>query len=559
MKRLISLFLLSFAFLSVQAQSTFISSLQCTPKDGATVMGVVECDGQPLSDVVVSDGYEVTTTDASGCYYLNSKKVNGTVFVTSPSGYEYQVSNFYKPSFWAKLEKASTEVERHDFRLLRKDNTKHVMYCVSDIQLSNRWNDIEQFTQKSLPFIRKTLKKFKGRPVYSLNTGDLAYDRYWYSDKFTIESFSTLMEEVRWPMQMFSCMGNHDHDAATASDENTHFNAEWRYRKIMGPTYYSFNIGKIHYIMIDNIYYLNQPYAKGKKNPHMGTVGRVNYNHQISQEQIDWIKKDLAYVDKSTPLVIGMHDPMFKYVGLSTTKYKNNFKYQQNFDDFISTLKGYEVHIISGHSHIQRTTYVDSLNLIDHNVCALAGNLWVTGGLGYELQAFDGSPAGFDVLQVDGKKLHWKFYPVSCGEKVQCRMWDMNAVRNYCNTDSAYIKLMEHYPKCFDFRKVGNNTVYLHVWAWDPTWKVEAFEDGKPIAVERKMLPNPQYALTYYAQRYMRSKVYPRRELKFPKVATMFLLQCEKTKSTIRVELTDGFGEKYTQTLKRPSVYKIPR
>ncbi|MBQ0080267.1 MAG: calcineurin-like phosphoesterase C-terminal domain-containing protein [Alistipes sp.] len=522
-------------------------------------MGVVECDGKPLSNVVVSDGYEVTTTDDNGCYYINSKKDNGYVFVTSPSGYEYQVTNYYKPTFWANLNTDNETIERHDFRLVKKDNTQHIMYCVSDIQLSNRWNDIEQFKQKSLPFIRKTLKKFKGKPVYSMNTGDLAYDRYWYSDKFTIESFSTLMEEVRWPMQMFSCMGNHDHDAATICDNNTHFNAERRYRAVMGPTYYSFNIGKIHYIMIDNIYYLNEPYAKGKINPHQGTSGRVNYYHYISQEQIDWIKKDLKHVDKSTPLVIGMHDPMFKYAGLSTTKYRNNFKYQENFDDFISTLKGYQVHIISGHSHIQRTTYVDSLNLIDHNVSAVAGNLWVTGGLGYELQAFDGSPAGFDVLSVDGTSLKWKYYPVSCGEKVQCRMWDMNAVKKYCNEDPAYLKLMQHYPKCYDFRKEKDNVVYLHVWAWDPTWKVEVFEDGKPIVAKRKMLSNPQYALTYYAQRYFRQKQYPARSLKFPRVATMFYIQCKDEKSTIKVVLTDTFGEKYSQTLKRPSTYRIPK
>ena len=44
-------------------------------------------------------------------------------------------------------------------------------------------------------------------------------------------------------------MGNHDNDMNATSD----FDAEIRYRTVIAPTYYSFNIGKVHYVVLDDI------------------------------------------------------------------------------------------------------------------------------------------------------------------------------------------------------------------------------------------------------------------------------------------------------------------
>lgn len=64
------------------AQSAFKSSLPVKPAKGVTVSGTVECDGQPVAGIKVSDGYEVTKTDKNGAYYLKSKKKNPQVFIS---------------------------------------------------------------------------------------------------------------------------------------------------------------------------------------------------------------------------------------------------------------------------------------------------------------------------------------------------------------------------------------------------------------------------------------------------------------------------------------------
>ena len=55
-----------------------------------------------------------------------------------------------------------------------------------------------------------------------------------------------------------------------------------------GPTYYSFNRGKAHYVVMDNVRYL----GKDK-----------DYDGFIQQHQLDWLQKDLAFVPKDHLLI----------------------------------------------------------------------------------------------------------------------------------------------------------------------------------------------------------------------------------------------------------------
>lgn len=101
--------------------------------------------------------------------------------------------------------------------------------------------------------------------VYCLNLGDFSWDGYWYDNKWALPECKQSVEDFNF--QMWSVMGNHDNDPYVASD----FGAEGPYRQHMGPVYYAMNIGRIHYIMLDNTEYLNTGGSQG-------TVGSRNYN-----------------------------------------------------------------------------------------------------------------------------------------------------------------------------------------------------------------------------------------------------------------------------------------
>ena len=555
MKRLtLSLLAAMMIFSAATAQSTFVSQRPVKDRKGATVKGIVEADGKPLAGVVVSDGYEVTTTDKAGRYYLNSEKRNGNVFITIPSGYEAQAEDAV-PQYWANLTAPAEEVERHDFNLKATDNRRHAIIAVTDIHLANQYDDIRQFRQVCLPRIREEVEKYRsqGIPVYTVCMGDSSFDLFWYDYLFDIGDFRRTLDENGYPTQVFHSMGNHDNDGATPNDENTDFNATRAYRKVFGPTYYSFNIGDVHYVMLDNIVYKNE--AGGKKGKNI--AGRRNYDHYVSDEQLDWLRKDLSYVtDKNTPIVIGMHCPVFRYKGLSeaiVTRFVSPEKAQKLTD----VLKEFSnVHFLTGHTHknlfCKGTGEIS--NITDHNIAAVCGAWWFTGSHGGLHLGPDGGPAGFEVFTLDGKQMEWYFVSADDGAGKQFRTFDINSVRDYYRSCDETKVFVSHYPKRTDFSEASDNQVYIHVWAWEPTWKISVKENGKEIPVVRKMLENPQYTISYYIPKSLWRRSFPKSYGKDTS-PHMFLVQASAPDTTLEITVTDSFGNEYHETMVRPKEF----
>ncbi|MBQ2418279.1 MAG: metallophosphoesterase, partial [Alistipes sp.] len=303
MKKILTLTLSLILALTASAQSTFVSTLKAKASKGATLYGTVECNGTPLEGVVVSDGVEVVKTDKKGVYNIPSQKKTGYVFISIPSGYEAMTEGSdVVPQLWAVLAAESQTVERHDFNLKKVDNDKHVIVAVADIHLANKLNDVATFTNSFIPSLKAEIEQYKsaGIPVYTLCMGDSSFDTYWYDYLYDITDFRKTLQDVAYPTQFFNTMGNHDNDGATPCDENTDWNASAKYRKAFGPTYYSFNIGRIHYIMLDDQIYHNEPRPDAKMGK--GIVGSRNHTTALTRAQLDWLAKDLATVtDKNTP------------------------------------------------------------------------------------------------------------------------------------------------------------------------------------------------------------------------------------------------------------------
>ena len=552
---------------SAFAQSDFKSQLPIKSRKGATVMGVVEADGKPLQGVAVSDGYEITLTDKKGCYYLNSEKKNGNVFITIPSGYETSLRETGQPDYWASLTEPATEIERHDFALKAVDNTKHVMLALTDIHLANMYNDVEQFKTIAMPRVREEVEKYRsqGIPVYAMCMGDSSFDIYWYDFLYDIDSFRSTLGDVKFPVPIFHAMGNHDNDGATPCDANTDFNATEKYRKAFGPTYYSFNIGGIHYIMLDNIVYKNEPGGKKAKN----IAGARNYDHYVSQEQLDWLAKDLALVaDKNTPIVIGMHCPVYRYKNRMDGKIETLYRTKDaNPNDelakkFSEVLKDFaEVHFFTGHTHRNATCYgkddpswPNIANTIDHNIGAVCGSWWRSSALGGASLGPDSAPSGFEVIPVDGTRMEWYWTSLDDGSSKQFRTFDINSVRDYYRNSGEMQAFLSHYPKRTDFGKAEDNLVYIHVWAWEPTWKITVKENGKEIPAVRKPLENPQYTLDYWIPKAVWERSFLKKYGK-DLCPHMFLVKASAPDSTLEITVTDTFGHEYTETMIRPKEF----
>lgn len=539
------------------------------PKD-CTVWGRVLCDGAPMTGVAVSDGNGISLTDRNGCYFLNSDKRNGSVFVSIPSCTEVGCRNGL-PEFWAALG-STMEPEQHDFELRSVDNRRHAVVAISDIHLANIFDDDTQFTDVFMPRLREEVDRYRsqGIPVYCINGGDSSYDRYWYEDLYSIDDFPGTLERNAFPIPMFSAMGNHDNDGATEYSSQTDFDASARYRATMGPTHYSFNLGDVHYVMLDDVVYLNSP---GRIDSYEGIKGKRDYEAYITRDQLDWLQKDLALIqDRTAPLVITMHVPLLAYKnnsGAIVTKFRDSEgKSADKVGELTSLLRDFSnVHFITGHTHRNMTIHgsddPDALpyisNITEHNITSVCGCWWQTMSHGGLSLAPDSGPAGFEVFPVDGRKVEWYFVSNDDGADRQFRVFDMNMVREYYRNNGEMRSFIRQYPERTDYSRIEDNMIYVHVWAWEPTWKVSIRENGRELAVKAKNVENPQFTLTHHLPRASwddnKNERWQERYNKSPKMNHFFTAQASAPDSTLEISVTDGFGHIWTETVQRPKAF----
>ncbi|RYY36649.1 MAG: metallophosphoesterase, partial [Sphingobacteriaceae bacterium] len=230
----------------------------------------------------------------------------------------------------------------------------------------------------------------------------------------------------------FQALGNHDMDYRMGGDETS----DVTFKKVYGPTYYSFNRGKAHYVVLDDVRYL-------------GT--ERNYDGYVSEDQLAWLAKDLQYVPKDNLLIINLHIPVYNQV-------KNN-------KDFYTLLKDFKnVHIMSGHTHYNDNNITNGV--FEHNHGTVCGAWW-TGPI-----CTDGTPRGYAVYEVDGAKLKW--YYKSTGQPA------------------------EHQVSLSVDKLTDQTRLIANVWNYDPLWKVEYALDGKPMGALTRQTGLDPLTVTLY-------------------------------------------------------------
>ncbi|MDR0714896.1 MAG: calcineurin-like phosphoesterase C-terminal domain-containing protein [Bacteroidales bacterium] len=510
-------------------------------RPGMTVKGWVSCNNEPVAGVVVSDGHEVTVTDRNGVYYLPSRKKTGFVFISTPGNYETPVRDSI-PQFFRRLEAPVTTVERKDFVLKRVNNDQHVVLAIADWHLANRTADLAQF-ETCLADINSLIDGYRatGVKVYGLTLGDMSWDAYWYSNHFALPEYLEQMKRVH--TSFFNTMGNHDNNRYSTDD----LIAEQPYREIIGPTWYSFNLGKIHYVVLDNIQYLNTGGAQG-------TIGNGNYNDMITSDQIEWLKKDLARVqDKTAPLIVAMHIQLHNQPDVSDIA----TIHMDNGQELIDCFTGFsDVHVLTGHLH-RNYRVSASATLMEHNTAALCATWWWTGNTGHAGNHIckDGSTGGYAVWEMDGKNAEWYYKSIGYPRSYQFRTYDLNTIRitaaQYApSANASYAAEVPTYAGNY----AGDNTaneVLINVWGYDRNWSVEVKEGTKTLPVTRVSAKDPLHIISYECQRLNRN-TNPTADFVSNNATHFFKVTASNASSTLDVKVTDRFGNVYTETMTRP-------
>ncbi|KGE14204.1 calcineurin-like phosphoesterase C-terminal domain-containing protein [Sphingobacterium deserti] len=522
----------------------FVLRADIPDMDGKTVKGVVHVDGKGLSNVVVSDGYDVTTTNQDGVYYLASNKRTGYVFVSIPGNYEMASTSQNLPLFYKYLNANPTIVDTRDFELKPVNNENHVVLSLADMHLANRNDDLSQFQNGFIADANQQIAKIQseGKKVYALTLGDLTWETYWYSNSFMLPEYVKEISKLNAPV--FNTIGNHDNDPYFASD----WLSENAYRRILGPTYYSFNIGQVHYIVLDNIEYINS----GGVN---GSIGSRNYNAKLVEQQIDWLKKDLATVNTSTPIILATHIQLHN--APSSNGSLPGFR-MSNGQQLVDLFAGFEqVHVLTGHTHINNNI-VRNERFMEHNTAAICATWWWTGRNGYANNhiAPDGSPGGYGIWDMTGKVLKWRYKAIGYDDNYQFRSYDLNNVHitseKYApNVNEENKRLVTQYA--FDFAKENkSNEVLINVWGYDPKWTISVTEQGTPLAVQRVTSYDPLHIISYAMKRINVNAV---PTFDSSNSSHMFKVKASSATSTLQIRVTDRFGNSYSEQMERPKAF----
>lgn len=516
------------------------------PVEGSTIYGQVHCGGAPVPGVPVTDGYLVTVTGVDGVYQLPSSKKNGMVYITIPSGYlplrAGVQSRFYQPT-----KSSGMEVERHDFELFRDSGQEnHTMLFFGDMHLADRTDDRAQFKTFTTE-ITSYVNSHPAEKIYAMTLGDMTWDQYWYSNNYQFENYLSDVNQIR-NLTIFHTMGNHDHNMKTDVSgpsfgwETVDWDTAGRFRAALGPNYYSFNIGKIHYIVLDDIFC---------KNTMGGTKNDRIYEDSVVSDDINWLKQDLQYVDKSTPIFVTMHAPVYSQTGNDSL---------DNVSTLLKCFEGFaDVTFITGHSH--RMWAVAKGNIREFNsgaVCAAwwwAGHYYPTLNIGQ-----DGSPGGYRVMTVRGKSNSSYYKATGRDRDYQFRTYDRNSIlidpSDYGVTNATYAANFR--KELSDYGGYGTsssaNLVIVNVWDFGPGWNIEVTENGRPLPVSQVTTGDPLYMIAYSAPRY-KSTANP--TFGPSKTNHIFTVTASTSSSTLEIKVTDSTGRIYSETMKRPKGFSI--
>lgn len=523
-----------------------VDKIDFEPSAGTTVFGLVSSEEGPVANVVVSDGTEVTVTDDKGIYELKSAKKWGYVFISVPSGYEVAAEGVF-PQFYQTLKGAADVVEQKDFKLTKVDGQdRYKLFLLGDMHLANRTNDAAQFTQFTTD-LNAYMAQHSGQKMYALTLGDMTWDLYWYKNNYALPQYRETINRQVKNLQIYHTMGNHDNDFMTTSD----YDAAVKYVDCIGPTFYSFNIGQVHYVVMDNI----------DCSAYDGTDSR-NYVKKLSNEQLKWLAKDLAYVDKSTPLIVAMHAQIYKPTSTGFA-----FDHDSaNTEALLAALDGYEVHFVTGHTHkVYNITPDDDVvkgrDIHEHNSGAICASWWWSGNLTPGVHvSIDGAPGGYAIWDIDGTDFAWLYKSTGWPEEYQFRSYDLNNV-SFSMDDVpniplnvliqlAYKKYVNAYPENSD------NEVLIKIWNWNSNWELSVVDErGKTLEYTPVWAYDPLHIAALSVPRFNNSGITSTPSFVTESATNFFKVKADDADVDLTITVKDEFGHTWTEEMQRPKAF----
>jgi len=456
--------------------------------DNITLKGRVTGSGAGIAGVAVTDGNNIAVTDRSGNYQLLSNKTTEFVYISIPAGYAFAhdkgIAKFYMPVVTDRdIFKANFELEK-----LATDDKQHCFVVWADTQMISQ-ADVELLKTQSVPDLQQLVAAYPKQTLFhGIGCGDLVWDKFEL-----FEGYKQAIDATG--VTFFNVIGNHDMDLDARTDE---LSAK-TFKKQFGPTYYSFNRGAIHYVVLDDVFFI----GTGKQ-----------YIGYITENQLQWLEQDLALIKPGATVVVSLHIPTNTGAARRGKKEAELGSVVANRKQLYKILAPYKVHIMSGHTHFNEAWEQD--NMMEHNHGTVCGAWW-TGPI-----CGDGTPGGYGVYEVNGSDIQWYYKSTGLPKTTQLRLYGRGKSKD--NADE----------------------IIANVWNWDSKWKVEWLEDGVAKgAMEQRVALDP-WAVDLYAGPELPKK----HKFVEPTLADhIFFAKPAATAKQVEVRATDRFGNIFSEKI----------
>ena len=344
---------------------------------------------KPLVDIKVSDGREIVKTNEQGRYELKVDD-DDILFVIKPSGWKTPINELQLPRFfyihkpdgspdskYPGVEPTGPLPESVDFPLYPNKEPEQFKAIL--------FGDPQPRSVKEVEFIaHDVVEELMGTDAsFGVTLGDIVFDDL---NVFGPENQAIALLGIPW----YNVIGNHDIN----TDARQRRLINETFERIYGPSYYSFDHGTVHFIVLDNIDWIVNE-----------ATGKARYRGGIGEEQMTFIKNDLEMIPEDQLVVLLMHIPLTDVNdrhGLYRLIEKRPFCMS-----------------ISGHTHTHEHRYItheDGWHGPEphhHVVNVTVSGSWWSGapderGIPHTMMA-DGAPNGYSIISFDGQKYSLDF------------------------------------------------------------------------------------------------------------------------------------------------------
>ncbi|MDD2798830.1 MAG: calcineurin-like phosphoesterase family protein [Bacteroidales bacterium] len=452
------------------------------------ISGSVTCQGKGVKNVAVTDGISVVSTDLNGRYSISTTFDQSHIYYSLPANYETPIVDGI-PYFYQSVDTTKhAQVVNFKLEKSKRSQTTHAFVVWADPQV---YEEAEfDLLDKVVDDLNQSIAKLTtSRSVHGICMGDIVFDKAQFFDKYK-------QQVAKTNIPFYQVIGNHDLDYNNRTNE---LSAK-TYNSKFGPTYYSFNVGKIHYVVLKDVFYYGYTY---------------HYMGYFDETQLRWLERDLSLVKPGSTVVLSMHIPTIYGESEKAEKYSTTIANSvMNRSAFYKILAPFNAHLMAGHSHTQWNTIV-SPTLYEHTHAAACAAWW-QGEL-----CVDGSPKGYTVYMADGDSLSWYFKGVGLDKSEQFKLYP-------AGSDSLY-----------------TDCIIANVFNYDPSWQVKWLEDDKLMGE----------MLQYWGVDPTAKSMYPEGKnkkhswLSYGETHHLFKAKMVNPNAKISVEVIDRFGNKYRKTL----------